>query len=251
MFSYIYHTLIATPLYNGLIFLMDIIPWVDAGVAVVLFTIVVRLILFPLSKKAVTAQIRMKEIEPELNKIKEQYKDDRQLQAVKMMELYKSKKFNPFSSILLLFIQLPILFALYSIFVNSGLPSVNAEKLYSFVSIPHVDMNFLGLVDIAGPSIILSLIAAASQFFQLHYSVSASPKPTNIDKTKQPNAQDIANQMTRNMKYIFPVIVFLISYKISAAIAIYWSISSLFTLAQELYIRHKYAVSRSNQQTTS
>ncbi|HEY4494808.1 MAG TPA: YidC/Oxa1 family membrane protein insertase [Candidatus Paceibacterota bacterium] len=233
MFSFLYHTFVYDPLYNGLIFLMDILPWIDAGVAVVLFTITIRLILFPLSKKAIVTQVRMKELEPELNRIKENMKDDRQGQAMKMMQLYKDKKVSPFSSFLVLLIQLPIIYALYSIFVNGGLPTVNESLLYSFVSIPTINMDFLGLVDIGAKSVLLAVLAALSQFFQLHYSL-ASMKTVSKSSNSQ---MDMAQNMTKSMKYVFPVIVFLISYNISSVVALYWTISSLFTLAQELVVR--------------
>src|SRR3990167_7650691 len=116
MFSSFYNTIIFNPLYNGLIYLMDILPWVDAGIVVIIFTIIIRLILFPLSKKAIVTQVRMKELEPEINRLKQMMKDDRQGQALKMMALYKEKKISPFSSFLVLLVQLPIIWALYSIF---------------------------------------------------------------------------------------------------------------------------------------
>jgi YidC/Oxa1 family membrane protein insertase len=230
---------------------MDVIPWADAGVAVVIFTIIVRLILFPLSKKAVVTQLKMKEVEPELNVIKEQYKNDRQTQAMKTMELYKRHGFNPFSSILLVLIQLPILYALYSIFVSSGLPVVNASLLYGFVSIPDVNMNFLGLIDISQKSILLSVIAAIAQYFQLHFSVSSSgSKRAPVAPGQPPRAEDIAHNMTKNLKYIFPVVVFFISYKISAAIALYWAVTNIFTLVQEIVVRRQLNTTRLNQVTT-
>lgn len=235
MFSYLYNTFIFDPLYNGLIYLFDTIPWIDAGIAVIIFTIIVRLILFPLSKKSIVTQVRMKEIEPELNKLK-QTEPDKQKQALKVMALYKEKGVNPFSSFFFLFLQLPIIYALYSIFISSGLPSVKAELLYSFVSTPVINMSFLGLIDVSQRSIILSIVAAAAQFFQLHYSLAAKPSAPP-PKGAAPSAADMAQNMTRNMKYIFPIIIFFISYKISAVVSIYWAVSSLFTLGQELVVR--------------
>src|SRR5581483_354005 len=157
---YLYTTFIYNPLYNGLVLLMNtakIAPWIDAGMIVILFTIVVRLILFPLSKKAARTQVIMKTVEPEMNALKEKYKDDKQTQAVKMMELYKEKKINPFSSILLLFIQLPIIIALYRIFYSTGFSTVHTELLYGWVPIPPVvSTMFLGLLDVSKKSIILA-----------------------------------------------------------------------------------------------
>lgn len=230
--SYLYNTFVFDPLYNSLIYLMDLLPWIDAGIAVIILTIIVRLILFPLSKKAIVTQVRMKEIEPELNRLK-QTVTDKQQQALKVMALYKEKGVNPFSSFLVLLIQLPIIYALYSIFIRSGLPIVKTTLLYSFVSVPTISMNFLGLFDVGARSIPLSIIAAIAQFLQLHFSLSSSG-PTQ--KSSSPQA-DMAQNMMKNMKYIFPFIVFFISYKISAVVALYWTVSSLFTLGQELVVR--------------
>lgn len=229
MFSYLYNTFIFKPLYNGLIGLMAVFPWMDAGVAVIIFTIIVRLILFPLSKKAIVTQVRMKEVQPELDQIKKS--GDRQSQALATMKLYRDKKISPFSSFFVLLIQLPIIYGLYSIFINSGLPTINQSLLY-FSHIPVINMQFLGLMDIGMKNVFLAVCAAAAQFFQLHYSLSAmKTAPTGNPQ------MDMAQNMTRSMKWIFPIIVFVISYQISAVVALYWTVSSLFTLAQELVVR--------------
>jgi YidC/Oxa1 family membrane protein insertase len=174
----------------------------------------------------------MKEIAPELEMLKKTV-TDKQQQALKVMELYKKKGVNPFSSIFLLILQLPIIWALYSIFVNSGLPDVNAELLYSFVSVPDIKMGFLELFDISKRSVILSVLAAIAQFLQLHYSLSAN----NSNSPSNDPMQDVM----KNMKYVFPVIIFIISYQVSAVVAIYWTVSSLFTLGQELVVRRHIA----------
>lgn len=232
MFSYLYNNLIFNPLYNGLIYLIDVIPGIDAGIAVIIFTIIVRLILFPLSKKAIVTQVKMKEIEPELNRLKKEV-TDRQQQALAVMQLYKTKGINPFSSFLFLFIQLPIIYSLYSIFIRSGLPIVQDKLLYGFVSVPTINMHFLGLIDIGAKSIVLALVAAIAQYLQLHFSLASSGPNVKSDNP----SMDAAQNMMKNMKYIFPVMVFIISYKISAVVALYWTVSSLFTLGQEIVVR--------------
>ncbi len=229
--SFLYNNFVFNPLYNGLIFLFDIIPWIDAGFAVIIFTIIVRLILFPLSKKATITQLRMKEIEPELNKIKKTT-PDKQQQAIKVMALYKEKGVNPFSSFFLLFLQLPIVWALYSIFTISGLPEVKTELLYSFISSPHINMSFLWLSNIAQTSLILAILASIAQYVQLKYSFAIN-QPTSASDNP---SIDMAQNMMKHMKYIFPVMVFFIA-KTSAVIAIYLIVASLFTLGQELIVR--------------
>lgn len=235
----LYQHVVFIPIYNTLIFLMDIIPWGDAGIAVILVTIIVRLILFPLSKKAVVTQLRMKEVEPELNELKTKYKDDKQLQARKVMEIYKEKGINPLSSIFLLFIQLPIIIGLYNVF-QAGLPTVNTAILYSFVQPPTVNLFFLGILDVSKFSWAMTLIAAFSQFVQIHFS-SAS-KVTPLVKGEKPTfQQELGRSMAFQMKFIFPVVLCFMAFKLhlSTAVTLYWTVTNLFTLGQELVIRRQ------------
>lgn len=229
----LFHTFLVTPLFNGFVFLIDVLPWLDAGVVIVIFTILVKFILYPLSKKAVIAQIEMKSIEKDLKQIKEKYKDDKQEQARKTMDLYKEKNINPFSSIFTILIQLPIIFALYYVFLKSGLPEINTSMLYSFISKPDfIDMNFLGLINITGKSLVLAFLAGASSFFQIRMSV-----PAHQGGSKGSFQDDLARSMNIQMRYVFPVIVFFISYQISGVVALYWFTSNVFTLLQERSLR--------------
>lgn len=234
----IYFEFIYRPLYNGLIFLGDIFPFFDAGVLIIIFTIIVKLILFPLSKKAVRTQAMMKLAEPELRAVKEKYKNDRQMQALETMKIYKEKQINPFSSIFLILIQLPIIFALYKIFYSTEFSSVNADLLYSFVFAPeNISSTFLGIIDVTQKSLVLALLAAVSQYFQIKLSI-----PATIKKVENPTFQDdFARNMHVQMKYVFPVMIFFISYSVAAALAIYWTTSNLFMIGQELYIRKRMA----------
>lgn len=240
MFSYLYNTAIYKPLYNGLIILMDMSPWIDAGIAIIVLTCVVKLILFPLSKKAITTQLKMKKVEPDLALIKEKHKNDKQEQARQTMALYKQQGINPFSSILLIFIQLPVIFALYKVFLSSGLPSINTDLLYSFVQAPAlVNIKFLNLLDISHKSLLLAVIAGVSTFIQIRLSMPPSPKAKEgLLGPKTPSFKDdLAKSMNMQMRYIFPVMAFFISWSISGAIALYWITSNIFTIGQELYIR--------------
>lgn len=233
-----YATFIYNPLYNGLILLTNLLPFLDAGTLIVLFTLLVKLVLYPISKKAVRTQALMKELEPELRAIKNTYKDDKQKQAIETMNLYKKKEINLFSSILLLVIQIPIIFALYKIFYSNGLSDIHTDILYSFVQAPGViSMSFLGLLDITEKSVVLALFAAISQYFQIKLSVPASPK---LAPGEKPSFQDdLARNMQTQMKYVFPVMIFFISQHLPAGLAIYWTTSNLFMIAQEIYIRRQ------------
>ncbi|MDO8589890.1 MAG: YidC/Oxa1 family membrane protein insertase [bacterium] len=229
--SFLYHTFFFDPLYNILMFLFKVLPWADAGVMVIILTILVRLATFPLSRKAVLAQAKMTEIAPALAKIKEQYKDKAEEQAKLTLALYREKGVNPFSGILVIIIQIPVIFALYQIFLH--FPEVNSALLYSFVTEPsHISTTFLGFLDITAKSAVIAFLAAVSTFFQFKLSMQGQV---------QPKGDSFGNNLTRSMqtqmKYFFPVIVFFISYKISGVIALYWLTTNLFSIGQELFIK--------------
>ncbi len=235
--THFFTLLFLQPLYNGLIYLMDVLPWADAGVAVILFTVIIKLILFPLSVRSVKTQLKMKQIEPELQEVKTKYKDNREEQARKTMDLYKANDIHPFSGFLLILIQLPILFALYRVFYGTRLFTPDMALLYSFVKIPaSISPLFLGIIDVSQHNIFLAFLAAISQFFQIRFSLPP-PKP----KSDNPSFQDdLARSMSLQMRYILPVFIFFIAWKIAAALSLYWITSNLFMIAQELYIRRRY-----------
>src|SRR5271155_3614640 len=129
--QWIFNNIFYAPLYNILVWLIDVMPNHDVGLAVIGTTLVVSLLLFSISKQAIRTQLKMKEIEPELKKIKDQIKDKEQ-QTKATLELYKKYKINPFSGILIALIQIPILLGLYYVFYKGGLPSINIKTLYPF-----------------------------------------------------------------------------------------------------------------------
>ncbi len=239
MFNYIWHTFFFDPVYNGLIFFIDIIPGGDVGLAIIATVVVVKLILLPLSIKAAKTQRIMREIEPKLREIREKFKDKREEQARAMMEIYQEAGMNPFAAIFLILLQLPIIIALYFAVYSGGgvaLPEINTALLYSFISSPDlVNMNFLGAVDISGKSAVLALLAGVTQFFQVKVSMPEM-------KPKEPGAapdfkEDMMRNMQLQMRYVMPVIIFFVAYFISAAIALYFFVSNLVAIAQEFYVR--------------
>ncbi|MBX4189565.1 YidC/Oxa1 family membrane protein insertase [Candidatus Parcubacteria bacterium] len=236
--SSLYHHFVFNPLYNALIAIFTFVPWADAGVAVILITIVVRVILFPLSQKAVVAQVKMQQISKDLQNIKDKYKDNKEEQARQTLALYKDKGVNPFSGILVLLIQLPVIFALYGIFLYTGFPKVDTEILYSFIHIPeNISAVFLGM-DLTKKSAILALLAAIATFFQMRLATARMPLPAK-GKGDASFGDNLAQSMQTQMKYFLPVLVFFIAYKISGVIALYWLTTNLFTIGQELLVRKR------------
>lgn len=230
-----FKTIIYQPLYNLLITIIDVIPGGDVGLAVITITLLVRFVLFPLSKKSIVTQQKIKKYQEELNKIKEKYKKDRQKQAEMMLAFYKEKGINPFSSIFLMLIQIPIIISLYLIFLHTALPAVEVELLYTFIPEPDVlSMNFMGFIDISSRSWGLALLAGFVSFFQMQLSL---PEIKKVDKPSFKD--DLARSMNVQMRYIFPIIIFIIAYMFSAVVALYLFTSNLFAVGQELLVKRR------------
>ncbi len=241
MFSYLFNTILYNPIYNLLVFLIDIIPGGDVGLAVIFLTIIVKLVLFPVSLGAVKTQMKMRLVEPELRKIQETYKDKKEELAMKTFEVYRKNKINPFSSIVVLFIQIPVIFALYFA-IWKGLPVIKTDILYSFISNPsQISMNFLGLIDVSQSKVfILALIAGITQFYQAKLAMPALIKKETSSDSKEISFKDeMMKGMHVQVRYVLPVITFFIAYGLISVVAIYWTISNIFAIGQEYYIRKR------------
>jgi YidC/Oxa1 family membrane protein insertase len=239
MFSYIWHTFFFDPVYNLLTFFLDTVPGGDMGLALIATVIVIKVLLFPLSIKAVKTQRIVREIEPKIKAIKEEFKDDRQAQARAMMEVYKEAGMNPLASIMVLFIQLPIIFALGLIALRGSagikLPDINPDTLYSFIPMPDtVSMMFLGQFDTSAPSLALALAAGLTQFVSTSLALpKLAPKTEGVTDFKE----DFMRNMQLQMKYVMPVIMVFVAYAFSAAIALYFVVSNVAQIIQELLVR--------------
>lgn len=237
-----FKTIFVEPLHNALVFLVDILPGGDVGFAIIILTLIVKFILSPLHKKAIKGQFEIKKLEPKIQEIKKNF-PDKQEQARRTFELYKEHKVSPFAGCLPILIQLPIIWALYRLFMEGF--SVDAHRIYSFVSTPETfNVNFLELVDLGEKSIVLAVIAGATQFLQARFSAARIGAQDNKDDTSM--QANMTRMMSKQMQYFLPIFVAFISYQISAAIALYWSVNNIFTTVQEILI-HKKLKEKDNQ----
>ncbi|PIR37266.1 MAG: hypothetical protein COV34_03530 [Candidatus Zambryskibacteria bacterium CG10_big_fil_rev_8_21_14_0_10_42_12] len=224
-----------TPLYNGLVGLIDLLPWLDIGFIIILFTLIIKAILFPLSYKAAKTQMLTKLHEDELNKIRADKNTPLEEQAKKILDFYRKYDINPFVGIIVVLIQIPIIFALYYMIARSGLPAIDTSLLYSFIGVPEaVKVSFLGIADVTGKSIILALLAAITTYIQARMM-----QPTVDLNFTGSFKDDLPKTMALQMRYVFPVIVFFISYSISGVIALYWATSNIVAISQDWYIKRK------------
>jgi len=238
--SFLFHNFFYAPLYNGLILFINITPFHNVGLAVVLFTCLIKVIIFPLSQQSIKTQFEMKQIEPEINELKLKYKNDTKLQAEKTMLLYKERGINPFAGIFLMLIQLPILIALYWVFLNGGFPKIDQTTIYSFTKIPDViNMSFFN-ISVSDKSILFALFVAIAQFLQMQITIPKTKK-VEVKDAKNPTFTDeLAKSMNMQMKYVMPVIMFFIAKSFPLVVSLYLITSSLFAVGQELYIRGRY-----------
>lgn len=223
-----------TPLFNLLAFLINISPGGSVAVAIIVMTLLVKFALAPLYKKSIVGQFRLKQLEPKIKEIKERYPDKKE-QAAKTFELYKEYKISPLSGCLPILIQLPIILALYRVFLAGF--HFDAYHLYSFIKTPEsLSLGFLG-IDLQSKSIIMAILAGVSQFIQARFSAKRMKTVSDPnDKSMQAN---MSNMMGKQMQYVLPVFIALISYQISAAIGLYWTVNNIFTTVQEILIHRK------------
>lgn len=222
----IWNNFIYNPIYNALVFSAQNLTAQDVGLAVVLVTVVIRLILLPISKKSVVSQYKMRALEPKLQAIRDR-KLDKQEESKAQFALYKEEGINPFSGCLYMLVQLPILFALYFVF-SKGIDQ--PTHLYSSLSTEGLRNTLFGLIDITKPFIPLAILAGVTQAIQAFLM----PKPQVSGTGFQ---AQFAQSLSTQTKYILPIIIIFISAKLASAVALYWVITNLFSIAQELYFR--------------
>jgi len=238
MIGHIFNIIFYQPLFNALIFLYEVLPGKDFGIAVIVLTVLIKILLYPLGTQAIKSQKSIQEIQPKLKEIQEKYKNDSRGKATATMELYKTAKINPFSGFLSLIIQIPILFALYRIFWK-GLNPQELVKLYSFIPSPgQIDPTFLGFINLANPNIYLAILAGIFQFIQTKMTTPQS-QPAKSPKSGAP---DFSQMMQKQMLYFFPVFTVFILWKLPSALALYWIVTSIFTILQQyLTLKKSYA----------
>lgn len=234
---FIFNLVFFEPLYNALVWLTDILPGGDIGVAIIILTLVVRFILFPLQHRMTKTQVKLKELDGEIKQIKEKHKKDQTEQARALMALYRAHGISPFSGFLLLLIQLPILWALFRVF--QGGFDFQPELLYGFVPAPEtVNPDFLGLFDLTVRSLPLAILAGLAQFGQMYFALPPTPKRAPTDGTPSLK-DDLARSMNLQMRYFFPVLIVVFSLGLPAAVPLYWLTTSVFSLLHELIVKRR------------
>ena len=243
-----FETLFAKPIYNLYIYLIGV-DWINAGLALIITTIVIKIILFPFQKKQIKSQIAMKKAQPELDQIKKEFKGitdpvKKQQMGAKMMAVYKKYNLNPFAPLLIMIIQIPILFALYRTFMINSDDIVNGtgfiidkSRLYFDTALNIVDMQFLG-ISLLKTNMFIAALAAITQYLYMHITMPEVKLSHFFKKTEGGMKENFGNSLKVNMKFGLPVFVFLLlSFSLNAALGLYWVTSNLFLILQEYLVR--------------
>ncbi len=220
--TYLFNEIFYRPLLNGLIFLYNIIPNHDLGFSIIVLTVLIRLILWPLNTKSIRNQRVLARLAPKMEEIKRKYKSDKEAQAKALMQLYSENKINPLAGFLPLLIQIPIIIALWRVFLNSAKADLSA--LYPLISAPvAIQSEFLGILDLTHRSVVLAIIAGVLQYLQTKMIM-----PKNKGE-----GSDFSKIMSQQMLYFGPVISIIIFWSLPAALPLYWIVVTLMTLLQQ------------------
>ena len=255
-------TLIVQPIFNLLVLIYALLPGHNFGLAIILFTIIIRLLMWPLVKKQLHHAKAMRELQPEIRQIKKKAKGDRQKESMMIMELYKEKEINPFSSIGLLIVQLPIFIALYnglSRLIND--PQEIVSFSYPFVQslgsiqelatdITLFDSTLFGVVDLTRaalgdggiywPAMIIVLASAVTQFYQSKQLTADDKDAKGLKQIlkdagngKQADQSEVNAAVGRSTRYFIPTLVFVFTVSLPSALSLYWLTSGLVALWQQ------------------
>lgn len=239
----LFHTVLIQPMFNLLVFLYDVIPGSDMGFAIILLTVIIKLILWPFMNSSLKSQKSLQEIQPKVEELKITFKDDKEGLAKAMMTLYQEEKVNPFSSCLPLLVQFPILIALYRVLLQGFNPDALGQ-LYPFISNPGtIDKMFVGLIDLSIPSIGLAVIAGILQFFQTRMLMSKRV-PKQVEG--QPAAKDetMLASMNKSMMYFMPVMTVIIGATLPGGLSLYWVAVTVVSIVQQKVVFAKKANSK-------
>lgn len=229
----LFRTILYIPLLNALVFLYETVALQDLGIAIILMTLAIRIILYPLFGKAVRHNLALQRIQPKVKKLQDEHKHDRVKQGEELMRLYKTEGVNPFAGFFILLIQLPILIALFQLSINIVKPDALAS-LYSFIPSPDGPLNtvFLGLINLSEPDIFMVVLAAVAQFVQGKLSLARAPQ-----KTKDLSPME---QVGRQMVYVAPVMTLVLFANFPAAIGLYWLTTTLASIVQQWLINREF-----------
>lgn len=260
----IFELLIVQPIFNLLLFLYSVVPYADFGIAIIIFTIIIRFALWPLVVKQLHQVKAMRKLQPELARIKKATKGNRQLESMQMLDLYKKHEVKPFRSILILLIQLPIFIALFQVIQiftthRDAIERFTYDFMQYFQPVKDLFANpddfnakFLGLIDITqtaispqGISVFLIVLAGIAAYTQYIISKQTAPSTTTkrfrdvlaeAGEGKEPDQAELNAVVMSKMIKFLPFMMFFIMISLPGALALYYVVSNIFAVIQQHFL---------------
>lgn len=261
-------TLIVQPIFNLLVLIYALIPGHNFGLAIILFTVVVRLLMWPLVKKQLHQTKAMRKLQPELKKIKKAAKGNRQQESLMMMELYRERGISPFASLGPLLLQLPIFIGLYSglqrvvkdpqqlvdfsypALQNLGWVQQLADNIHKF------DETLFGVVDLTRsalgnggvywPAMIIVVASVIIQYYQAKQLMPQDSEARSLRQIlkeassgKQADQSEVNAAVGRSTKFLLPAMVFIFTVSIASALSLYWLVSGIVAYIQQSIVLNK------------
>lgn len=238
----LYTILLYQPIFNALVFLYNILPGHDIGIAIILLTIIIKILLNPLTAKSLRSQRDLQRIQPKIQDLQQKYKHQKDVLSQELMKLYKAEKVNPFSSCLPLLIQLPFFIAVFSVFQNGLTNPESLKMLYPFIHNPgNINHLTFGIIDLAkANNLVFAILAGIAQFWQGKMLVKKKP-PQNVPGSKD---ESMTAAMNVQMTYFMPLITIYISWLLPAGLVLYIVVTTLLTIFQQYRIFKKKDVSQ-------
>jgi YidC/Oxa1 family membrane protein insertase len=236
----IFRAFISKPFLNFLIFVASLLPDHNLGVGIILLTILVKLILFWPTQRALEGQKKMQLLQPKLEAVKKQYSDDPQKMQAETMRLWKEHGVNPVQSCLPILLQFPILIGLFYVVRDASVLATSQHLIYSFYDGLTWDFNPIFLwMDLTKPSWIFPPLLVILQFLQMKLTFQIAKRKTLKDG-KAPEidkAQQIQQQV---MLYAMPLMIGFFAISFPAAVSLYWGVSTLFAIGQQMIVNREH-----------
>ncbi len=234
----VFHEVLYRPLFNLLIWLYNVIPGADIGFAIIALTVVVKLVLWPLTQASLKSQKALQDLQPKLDELKAEHKDNKEALAKAMMELYSKEKVNPLSSCLPILVQIPILIALYKV-LSDGLHAESLGALYQFVQNPGtIDAMFLGKMNLGERSILLAILSGIFQYIQTRMLISSRP-PKQVQGAPGAKDEEMLQAMNKSMLYFMPVMTTVIGFSLPGGLTLYWVAMNVVSIIQQYFVFKK------------
>jgi YidC/Oxa1 family membrane protein insertase len=242
----VFRAFVSKPLLNALVFIASVAPRHDLAIAIIVLTIVVKLLLFIPTQHGLEGQKKLQALQPKLDELRKKYKGDQQRVNEETMKLWKEHKINPFQSCLPIFIQFPILIGLFYAVRDGSHLALSQHLLYA----PYRDLawtfgtSFFGM-DLLKPSLYLfPPLLVVMQFLQMKLTFAIAERKkkakegaTEKPKEKQPMSQQEMQQ--KMMLYVLPLMIGFFAVKFPAAVSLYWGVSTLFAIGQQIVVNRK------------